>query len=149
MHGQLARTGSAGPRSRCAGFTLLEALIALIVLSIGLLGLAGLQASSLRNNQDAYFRSQATILAQSMMDELRSDRGRSLAGRYNFTLGDSPTASSFAEEWLEKVENTLPAASAGVAVDAARRTATVTVRWQSDRTEDETGAQELNWESRL
>lgn len=130
------------------GFTLLEALIALIVLSIGLLGLAGLQATSLRNNQDAYFRSQATILAQSMMDELRSDRGGSLAGRHDFTLGGSPASGTAADEWLERVRATLPAASGGVDVSLAQRTATVTVEWQSER-DQEDGLQQLIWESRL
>lgn len=43
-----------------SGFTLLEILVAIVVLSIGLLGLAGLQVVSLNNNQTAYYRSIAT-----------------------------------------------------------------------------------------
>lgn len=55
------------------GFTLIEVLIAVVVLAIGLLGLAGLQATSLRNNQDAYNRSQATQLAYDLADRLRAN----------------------------------------------------------------------------
>lgn len=62
-------------RRRARGFTLLEVLIALLVLSIGLLGLAGLQAFSMRNNQSANYRTQATNLAYQMADLVRSYRG--------------------------------------------------------------------------
>lgn len=55
------------------GFTLIEVLIAMLVLGVGLLGLAGLQASSLRNNQSAYNRSQATELAYDLADRMRAN----------------------------------------------------------------------------
>ncbi|MBN8443120.1 MAG: type IV pilus modification protein PilV [Thauera sp.] len=55
------------------GTSLLEVLIAVVILSIGLLGLAGLQVASLRVNQGAMQRSQATILAYDMLDRMRSD----------------------------------------------------------------------------
>lgn len=56
------------------GFTLIEVLVAMVVLSIGLLGLAGLQATSLKSNQSAYHRSQATQLAYEMADRMRANR---------------------------------------------------------------------------
>ena len=55
------------------GFTLIEVLIAMLVLAVGLLGLAGLQATSLKNNQSAYNRSQATQLAYDMADRMRAN----------------------------------------------------------------------------
>ena len=55
------------------GFTLIEVLIAMLVLAVGLLGLAGLQATSLRNNQSAYNRSQATQLAYDLADRIRAN----------------------------------------------------------------------------
>ena len=45
------------------GFTLLEVLIALLVFSLGLLGLAGLMVVSVKTNQSAYLRTQASFLA--------------------------------------------------------------------------------------
>lgn len=57
------------------GFTLLEVLIAVLVLSLGLLGLAGLQAYSMRYNQSANYRTQATNLANQLMDLARTHRG--------------------------------------------------------------------------
>jgi type IV pilus assembly protein PilV len=62
------------PVPDCAGFTLLEALIALLVLAVGLLGLAGLQTQALRFNTDAYVRSQATVLAYDIIERMRMRR---------------------------------------------------------------------------
>ena len=72
------------------GFTLIEVLIAMLVLAVGLLGLAGLQATSLRNNQSAYNRSQATQLASDLADRMRAN----VAGKATYTaiLPSSATA---------------------------------------------------------
>jgi len=56
-----------------SGFTLLEVMVAIVVLSLGLLGLAGLQAASLRNNQTAYYRGIATHQAYDMADRIRAN----------------------------------------------------------------------------
>jgi len=55
------------------GFTLIEALVAAIVLSVGLLGLAGLQATSQKLSQSAYQRTQAANLAYQMADAIRAN----------------------------------------------------------------------------
>jgi type IV pilus assembly protein PilV len=70
----------------CRGLTLVEILVALLVLSIGLLGLAGLQSASLRFNTSAYFRTQATALAYSLADRMRANREAALGGEYTFAL---------------------------------------------------------------
>lgn len=56
-----------------SGFTLLEVLITLIILSVGLLGLAGLQVISLRDNHSAYLRSQAIIQSYDIIDRMRAN----------------------------------------------------------------------------
>jgi type IV pilus assembly protein PilV len=70
-----------------AGFTLIEVLISVVVLAIGLLGMAALQMNGLRNNQSAYFRAQATQLAYDMADRMRTNiveaRDAASGGTYN------------------------------------------------------------------
>lgn len=61
------------------GFTLVEVLIAVVVLSVGLLGLSALQAFSVKMNHGAYLRSQATTLAYEIADAMRANRDRILA----------------------------------------------------------------------
>lgn len=58
---------------RTAGFSMIEVLVAVLVLSIGLLGMAALMASSMRNNQSANFRTQATNLAYDYIDMMRAN----------------------------------------------------------------------------
>lgn len=58
---------------RQAGFTMLEVLIAIVVLSIGLLGVAGMQANSLKNNHAAYTKTQATNLASDIAERMRAN----------------------------------------------------------------------------
>lgn len=57
---------------RQKGATLLEVLIATVVISIGLLGLAGLQVKSVQNNYNAYIRSQASLLASDLAERMRA-----------------------------------------------------------------------------
>lgn len=84
------------------GFTLLEVLIALLVFSLGLLGMAGLLAVSVQTNHSAYLRTQATFLAQGMADRMRANimglwnsggSGSAYDGTYNSsTAGNTGTA---------------------------------------------------------
>jgi len=61
---------------RPAGFTLIEVMVAVLVMSIGLLGLASLQATSLRFNNDSSAQTQATYLANDMVDRMRTNVSR-------------------------------------------------------------------------
>jgi type IV pilus assembly protein PilV len=74
------------------GFTLLEILVSIVVLSIGLLGLAALQVVSLNNNQTAYYRAIATQQAYDMADRIRANRTGVTAGNYNALTTTIPTA---------------------------------------------------------
>ena len=58
---------------RARGFTLVEVLVSLVILSIGLLGIAKLMLYSSHSNDSAYLRSQATDLAYEMLDYMRSN----------------------------------------------------------------------------
>ncbi|HEY6941759.1 type IV pilus modification protein PilV [Dokdonella sp.] len=78
-------------RTASRGFTLLEVLIALLVFSLGLLGVAGLMVVSVKTNNSAYLRTQASFLAQSMADRMRANTGK--INDYNGDY-DSSTASN-------------------------------------------------------
>jgi type IV pilus assembly protein PilV len=70
--------------TRNAGFTLVEVLVSLVVLAIGLLGIAKLMLFSSHSNDSAYLRSQATALAYEILDDMRANRQEALvAGTYN------------------------------------------------------------------
>ena len=64
------------------GFNLIEVMVALVVLSIGLLGLAGLQVLGLRYNHQSYERTQATILVNDIIDRMRANPDAARAGDY-------------------------------------------------------------------
>jgi len=55
------------------GFTLIEVLISMVILSIGLLGIFAMQSRALMDNQDAYLRTQAVFMAYDMSDRIRAN----------------------------------------------------------------------------
>jgi type IV pilus assembly protein PilV len=57
-----------------SGVSMIESLISLVVISIGLLGLAALQINSLKNNSSAYFHTQAIMMAHNMADRIRANQ---------------------------------------------------------------------------
>lgn len=73
---------------KLSGFTILEVLIAVIILSVGILGLAGLQAVALRNNHSAFLRSQATMLAYDISDRMRANLTETQADGYDLTAAN-------------------------------------------------------------
>jgi type IV pilus assembly protein PilV len=64
--------------SRTRGFTLVEVLVSLVILSIGLLGIAKLMIFSSHSNDSAYLRSQATDLAYQMLDNMRANTAQAV-----------------------------------------------------------------------
>lgn len=85
-------TITAVPRPAHSGFTLLEVLIALLVLSIGLLGLAALQTLGLKFNHQSYQRTQAVFQAYDMIDRIRANPTAKSSGSYNnVALGAIPS----------------------------------------------------------
>ena len=68
---------------RQSGIGMLEVLIAVLVVSIGFLGMAALQAKALSTNNSAMARSMATVASYSMLDAMRTDLVSAVAGAYN------------------------------------------------------------------
>ena len=106
-------TTVAAQRIHARGFTLLEMLVALLVLSFGLLGMAGLQATGLRNNNNAYHRTQASVIAIDIIERMRANRAAAATGAYELALNASPPASpsTQAEQdlfiWIDNIEDKL------------------------------------------
>ena len=73
--------------NRQQGFTLLEVLVAIVILAIGLIGLAGLQVVSTKNNQTAYYRAVAIQQVYDMADRMRANLAGVRAGDYNSMAG--------------------------------------------------------------
>lgn len=75
------------PRLRAqAGVGLIEVLVALVVLSIGLLGVAALLATSLSTNNSSMARSMAVVSSYSILDAMRADSANAKAGQYDTTV---------------------------------------------------------------
>jgi len=122
----------AGP-GRTAGVGLIELLVAVVLLSIGLLGLAGLQASGMRVGQSSVQRSQAAQLAHDMIERMRANAVNATA--YRIALGDgAPDCSGVAtcdlRDWRLRLQS-LPAGTGAVTVDGKQ--ATVLVQWDDSR----------------
>ena len=117
------------------GFSLIEVLVSIVILSVALLGTAGLMGASMRNTNTAYMRSQATVLADDYMDRMRANVGEATSGRYNVDFG--PTCASTGglagwdcEEWTTNVSTTLPGGDAEVRVTPAPDgIVTITINW--------------------
>ncbi len=134
------------------GFSLIEVLVAILILAIGLMGITAMQLSSLKVNQGAYYRSQASILASDILDRMRANRDAFLDGDYDDldTDGANPTAQACISqaagcssaniaaqdffEWSQYFNGAfplIPGASGTVAVDGSNN-ATVIVSWNQE-----------------
>jgi type IV pilus assembly protein PilV len=129
-------------RHRAAGLTMVEILIALVVISIGLLGVAGLHAMSLRNNYDALMRSHASALAADIIDRMRANANAVVVGSDYDNIGfgatpdveeDSVQALVDMSEWKETLGAQLPEGDGDitvtVAADGVTKLVKVEVRW--------------------
>lgn len=132
---------------RSDGFTLVEVMVAVLVLSIGLLGIASLQATSLRNNNDASMQTRASYIVSDMADRMRANTSQ--AGNYagNYMAADpspvnvscqsgscTPTGilQKDVAQWNTQLQS-LPAGQGTVTALAGSLYA-ITVRWDEART---------------
>ncbi|WP_028079484.1 type IV pilus modification protein PilV [Solimonas soli] len=91
-------------RYRQKGVGLIEVLVAVLILSIGLLGIALVQTRSLSGNNSSMARSMAVVASYSILEAMRADRANALGGSYNKTVAgnncNAVTSSALAQERL-------------------------------------------------
>jgi type IV pilus assembly protein PilV len=141
------------PRSR--GFTLIEVLVSLVVLSIGLLGIGKLVLFSARANDSAYLRGQATEMAYEILDSMRANRAIAVTQGYDTAMNAVPTnpgscisvacppaALSLYDVyiWKQRVQAALPSGQAMVQTAGNPTTATITVQWDDAAAQSTFGA---------
>ncbi|MDQ8051256.1 type IV pilus modification protein PilV [Luteibacter sp.] len=133
-----------------SGVGLIEILIAVLVMAIGLLGLAALQAAALRNSQSSLERSQAVVLSYAILDSMRANVVEARAGLYDIgtcdaSPGTGPSAATPANlgaadraAWIAALKAELGANGCGQITCAAvpgteARNCKVIVRWDDSR----------------
>ena len=103
----IMKLGNTGQFNSQRGFSLFELLIALLVLSIGLIGLATLQAQGIRSNYSASSRSEATFLAIDIADRMRSNMRNTLTLDENLTaLANNYTIDTNADDRYDPTSTT-------------------------------------------
>lgn len=136
------------------GFTLVEILVTVVLISVGLLGVAALQLTTLRGNQDSYVRSQASVLAGDILDRMRVNpfdfRNNAYSVTFNGRGDQSTRAGKDLGDWQDEIDRTLPGTdeeSAGQVErtydpTTRRHIVTITIQWRERG--DGSGAAEVN-----
>lgn len=134
-----SRFFAAAHRRRQTGAGMVEVLVAVIVLAVGLLGIAGAQLMSLRNNHSAWMRSEATLRAQQMMDAMRANQAVAVGGGYDIALGAAAPAGAAIRdvdlsEWKTALTD-LPSGDGSISrtVAGGRTVFNITVQWDDSR----------------
>lgn len=124
---------------RALGYALLEALVAVVVASVGFIGAARMQTLGMKMNSSAQFRQKAVLLTYQMSDRLRANRTGFGAGNYNNpaigsktcladVAGCTPAQMAVADmtEWSEDISGQLPGGTGVVCVDSTPNDGTAT-----------------------
>lgn len=134
-----------------AGVGLLEVLIAVLVLAIGILGIAALQAITLKNSGSSAARTQASMQVYSMFDIIRGNRTN--IGGYNtntYQAGDGDGTAGTMQGWLDNLKTTVsPDATGKVICEVDTEICEVGVQWNDERATGGSQTQELVIRSRI
>lgn len=126
-------------RSTLSGVSLIEVMVSLVILSIGLLGVAAMQIKALQNNMSAGERSMAVIQAYSILDAMRSNLTVARNGGYAYARSDEctvPTGTNQASRdlalWLSAIHQDLGKSACGN-VDCLNGRCNIRVFWNDTR----------------
>lgn len=134
------------PRAnRVGGFTLIEVLVAMMVLAIGMLGIAAMQLRGLQYSHDAYLRSQVSVLAYGIADRMRLNQANAATYIEDYTVpviaptGCDFTASTIANDklcWYQELYNAMPPGSTANITDAGGNEFDVELTWTDRENND-------------
>jgi type IV pilus assembly protein PilV len=114
---------------RQAGIALIEALVAVVLLGVGLLGIIGLQARSYSALSDTGMRAEATIAADKLLGTMAADQANLAA----YALAAGATAGPRIAPWVLETQKQIPGAAIKVALAPAAGTSrtrvTITISW--------------------
>ncbi len=130
------RIGGAGQR----GVGLLEVLIAVLVMAVGMLGIAALQAVALRNSQSSFERSNAVVQSYAILDAMRANAAAARIGQYDRgMICELPDEGDLVEtdlrNWITSLHQSLGDDACGQ-TDCDSVSCTVTVQWNDSRSKD-------------
>jgi type IV pilus assembly protein PilV len=120
------------------GLSLVEVLVTIVLVSVGLLGIAGLQIASVQNTSSAAQRFEATLLAEDILERMRANRAEAITNAYDLAFGAAPATVGVAQDDLSAWRlalTTLPGGDGAVDVNqevvagVTSNIATITVRW--------------------
>jgi type IV pilus assembly protein PilV len=111
------------------GVVILENMIAIMIFSLGLLGIVGLLANSMKNSAGAAYRNDASMLANQVIGQMWAGEKTNAKLKEKF---ESPSGTAYTT-WKASVGRSLPGVDANppTIVIAANNTVTVTVLWQA------------------
>lgn len=144
------------PARPARGVSLLEVLIAVLVLAIGMLGIAAMQSISLKNSMSALERSQATVQTYAILDAMRANLDVARNGGYAHSMtaacpvpgAGATIASRDINYWITSLRDTLgPTACGGIACAAG--ICEISIRWNDERASGGAATQFLNTRSRI
>ena len=119
-------------RALTRGVALIEALVALLVFSVGILGAVGMQTSMLHAQVSIKARADAAMLANELIGLMWGDYDNIVhQGHLNAyaPAGDLSCNTSACRDWMAKVSHQLPQGEATLATDSASGTVTITIAW--------------------
>lgn len=141
------------------GAGLIEVLVAMLVMAIGMLGIAAMQASALRNSQSSLERSQAVVQTYAVLDAMRANLDAARNGEYDVSLQCSAmVGGSLAQNdrmaWLQGLKRTLGDDACGaISCEASgsgdMRECTITVQWSDLRGTGGDAAQQVTTRTRV
>jgi type IV pilus assembly protein PilV len=128
------------PSRRQSGVGLLEVLIAVLVMAIGLLGIAALQATALKSAESSMERSQAVVQTYAIIDAMRANPDVARSGGYDYALsatcaapGTGSLAARDLTNWIDAMRKSLGDGACGSVNCNAAGICSVTVQWDDSR----------------